>query len=78
MDGGVRHGADVIKALALGARACLVARPWFWGLAAEGEAGVVTIFDILYNEIDNTLALVGRTRLSDLDSSVLLRPPCKI
>ena len=46
LDGGVRRGADVVKALALGARACLIARPQLWGLAVAGEAGVARVLDI--------------------------------
>ncbi|HVX21014.1 MAG TPA: alpha-hydroxy acid oxidase [Acidimicrobiales bacterium] len=59
MDGGVRHGADVVKALALGARACLVGRPYLWGLAAAGPEGVGRVLALLEAEVDRTLALVG-------------------
>ena len=60
VDGGVRRGTDVVKALALGARACLIGRPWLFGLAANGEQGVFTVLEILRAEIDRTLALLGR------------------
>ena len=60
IDGGVRRGADVVRAKALGALAVFVGRPWFWGLAAGGEAGVTRMLAILEEEIDRTLALLGR------------------
>jgi L-lactate dehydrogenase (cytochrome)/(S)-mandelate dehydrogenase len=59
LDGGVRRGADVVKAMALGAAACLIARPQLWGLAIGGEAGVVHVLDIFRREIDRTLGLCG-------------------
>lgn len=59
IDGGIRHGSDVVKALALGARACLVARPWYWSLAAGGETGVADMFRIFRHEIDNVIGLLG-------------------
>ncbi len=59
LDGGVRRGADVIKALALGARAVLVGRPVLWGLAANGREGVVTALGILRRELDLAMALCG-------------------
>jgi len=71
VDGGVRHGTDVIKARALGARAVLVGRPWLYGLAAAGEAGVAGVLEILRAEIDRALALLGRPRFDDVDASVV-------
>jgi L-lactate dehydrogenase (cytochrome) len=71
LDGGVRRGTDVIKALALGARACLIGRPWLFGLAAGGEPGVFTVLEILRAEIDRTLALLGRPSTAELDRSVI-------
>jgi len=73
LDGGVRRGSDVVKALALGARACLIGRPWLYGLATAGEAGVVQALEMLRTEIDRTLALVGRPAIGDLDPTVLRR-----
>lgn len=73
IDGGVRRGSDVVKALALGAKACLVGRPWLYGLATGGEAGVVQALEMLRAEIDRTLALVGRPGVDDLDPTVLRR-----
>jgi isopentenyl diphosphate isomerase/L-lactate dehydrogenase-like FMN-dependent dehydrogenase len=78
VDGGVRHGTDVIKARALGARAVLVGRPWLYGLAAGGEAGVAGLLEILRREIDRALALLGRPRFDDVDASVLGKPTTTI
>lgn len=71
VDGGFRRGTDVVMALALGARAVLVGRPWMHGLAVGGEDGVRTMLSILRTEIDRTLTLVGATSLRDLDRSYL-------
>jgi isopentenyl diphosphate isomerase/L-lactate dehydrogenase-like FMN-dependent dehydrogenase len=59
LDGGIRRGPDVLVALALGARAVFTARPFLWGLACAGEAGVTRVFEILREEIERSLALVG-------------------
>jgi L-lactate dehydrogenase (cytochrome)/(S)-mandelate dehydrogenase len=59
MDGGVRRGADVFKALALGATAVLVGRPHLWGLAAAGQAGVTQVLRILDDELDRVMGLAG-------------------
>ena len=72
LDGGVRRGEDVVKARALGARACLVGRPWFMALAAAGEPGVARMLELMAKDIDRTLALVGTPRFDDLDASALL------
>jgi L-lactate dehydrogenase (cytochrome) len=71
LDGGIRRGSDVVKALALGARACLIGRPFLYGLASDGEAGAVLALDILRRELDRTLALIGCPRLDRLDRSFL-------
>ncbi|MCC7104063.1 MAG: alpha-hydroxy-acid oxidizing protein [Chloroflexi bacterium] len=71
LDGGVRRGGDVVKAVALGARAVLVGRPMLYGLAAGGQAGVERSLDILSNEIDRTLALIGRPSIHDVDRTAL-------
>ena len=68
-DGGIRRGQDAVKAMALGARACLIGRAFMYGLAAQGEAGVTRAIDILAAEMDTTLALLGRTSISALDRS---------
>ena len=71
LDGGVRRGSDAVKAIALGARACMIGRAFNYGLAAGGQAGAEKAIDILQKEIDRCLALIGRPRLSDLDRSAL-------
>jgi isopentenyl diphosphate isomerase/L-lactate dehydrogenase-like FMN-dependent dehydrogenase len=75
LDGGVRRGADVVKALALGAKACLVGRPWVYGLAAGGTAGVERALEILRDEIDRTLALIGRPGVACVDASAVCTRP---
>ncbi|MGE3907990.1 MAG: alpha-hydroxy acid oxidase [Chloroflexota bacterium] len=71
LDGGIRRGTDVVKALALGARACMVGRPMLYGLAAGGQPGVERAVEILQTETDRALALVGRPTLADLDRSAV-------
>jgi len=73
LDGGVRRGGDILKALALGARACMAGRPFLYGLAAGGERGVTRAIDLLRNEVDNNLALLGRASVQDLDRSAVRR-----
>jgi L-lactate dehydrogenase (cytochrome)/(S)-mandelate dehydrogenase len=71
LDGGVRRGADVVKAIALGAAACLIARPQLWGLAMAGEAGVAHVLDIFRREIDRTMGLCGVTRVAEITPSLV-------
>jgi L-lactate dehydrogenase (cytochrome) len=66
LDGGVRRGTDILKALALGARACMIGRPFLWGLAAGGEAGVRRAIEILAAELDEAMALAGMRDLAEL------------
>jgi isopentenyl diphosphate isomerase/L-lactate dehydrogenase-like FMN-dependent dehydrogenase len=66
IDGGVRRGADVVKALALGATACLIARPQLWGLAVAGEAGVAHVLEMLRREIDRVMGLMGAAKVGDI------------
>jgi L-lactate dehydrogenase (cytochrome)/(S)-mandelate dehydrogenase len=73
LDGGVRRGSDVLKALALGARACLIGRPHLWGLASAGRDGVALALDIYRREIDRVMGLCGWSRLDQVDRSVLRR-----
>jgi L-lactate dehydrogenase (cytochrome)/(S)-mandelate dehydrogenase len=75
LDGGVRRGADVVKALALGAKACLVGRPQLWGLAVAGEAGVAHVLDIYRREIDRVMALCGVSRIADLGPDLIFSRP---
>jgi isopentenyl diphosphate isomerase/L-lactate dehydrogenase-like FMN-dependent dehydrogenase len=71
LDSGIRSGADVFKALALGADAVLVGRPYLWGLALGGEEGVATVLKMLLAELDLTMALSGHTRIEGLDRETL-------
>jgi len=73
LDGGVRRGADVVKAIALGASACLIARPQLWGLAMGGEAGVAHVLDIFRREIDRTMGLCGITSIREITSDFVSR-----
>lgn len=75
LDGGVRRGSDVVKALALGARACLIGRPHLWGLTVAGEAGVAHVLRLLRDEIDRTLGLMGARRIADLGPAHVARHP---
>ena len=74
VDGGIRRGADILKALALGARAVLVGRPVFWGLAVGGQDGVRNVLEILLDEFDLAMALCGRANVTDIDASLLTSP----
>ncbi len=73
VDGGVRRGTDVLKAIALGARAVLVGRPILWGLGVAGEEGAKSVLEILRRELDEAMLLCGCTKLSDINDQ-LLRP----
>jgi L-lactate dehydrogenase (cytochrome) len=72
-DGGIRTGADVFKALALGAQAVCVGRPYVWGLAVDGRQGVEHVLRCLLAELDLTLALSGYTRIEELDGAAMTR-----
>jgi L-lactate dehydrogenase (cytochrome) len=71
LDGGIRRGTDVLKALALGARACMIGRPYLYGLAAGGEAGVARALDILRAELETGMRLLGCNAVRDLNASYL-------
>lgn len=73
VDGGIRRGTDVLKALALGARAVLIGRPYLWGLVVNGEAGVRHVLELLRNEIALSLALVGRPTVPAIDATLLAK-----
>jgi L-lactate dehydrogenase (cytochrome) len=73
MDGGVRSGLDVLKALALGAKACLIGRAWAWSLAAGGEAGVANMLHILRQELRMAMALTGCVDLREAGPDMLVR-----
>lgn len=74
MDGGIRSGLDVVKALSLGARACLIGRPWAYAVAARGERGVDHILRIFASEMSVTLGLTGVNDVKDLDRTVVVEP----
>jgi heme/flavin dehydrogenase (mycofactocin system) len=74
LDGGIRRGSDVVKAVALGARAVMIGRASLWGLAANGQAGVENVLDILRSGIDSALLGIGRSSVSDLRPDDLLIP----
>jgi L-lactate dehydrogenase (cytochrome) len=75
VDGGIRSGQDVIKALALGARATMIGRPFLYGLGALGEEGVTRCLEIIRNELDITMALCGHRDVRTVDRSILLPGP---
>jgi 4-hydroxymandelate oxidase len=71
VDGGIRRGTDIVKALALGARAVLVARPVIWGLALDGSEGVRAVLDHLHGELVRAMALCGVARLDDISADLV-------
>jgi pre-mycofactocin synthase len=75
LDGGVRRGGDVVKAVALGARAVMIGRAYLWGLAANGQAGVENVLDILRGGIDSALLGLGHSSVHDLTPDDLVIPP---
>jgi len=72
IDGGIRRGTDVLKAVALGAKACMIGRPYMYGLAARGRSGVTLALELLRNEIDLALALTGNTSIAALNRSSIV------
>jgi L-lactate dehydrogenase (cytochrome)/(S)-mandelate dehydrogenase len=74
IDGGIRRGGDVVKALAAGASACLIGRPQLWGLAIAGEAGVAHMLSIYRQEIDRVMGLCGVASVAGITKDLLLQP----
>ena len=72
IDGGIRSGQDVLKAVALGAKGTYIGRPFLYGLGADGKRGVTTALDIIRKEMDITMALCGKRNIADVDKSILL------
>jgi L-lactate dehydrogenase (cytochrome)/glycolate oxidase len=75
LDGGIRRGSDVVKALALGARAVLIGRAYLWGLAANGQAGVENVLDILRAGVDSALLGLGKASVKELTVDDVVMPP---
>jgi L-lactate dehydrogenase (cytochrome)/glycolate oxidase len=75
LDGGVRRGSDVVKALALGAKAVMIGRAYLWGLSANGQAGVENVLDVLRGGIDSALLGLGHSSIHDLSASDVVIPP---
>lgn len=75
MDGGIRRGSDVVKAVALGAKAVMIGRAYLWGLAANGQAGVENVLDVLRGGIDSALMGMGLSSVHELSADQLLVPP---
>jgi isopentenyl diphosphate isomerase/L-lactate dehydrogenase-like FMN-dependent dehydrogenase len=75
LDGGVRRGTDVLKALALGARAVFVGRPILWGLAVAGADGAQHVLELLRDELELALALAGRPTLASIDGTLVRGTP---
>jgi L-lactate dehydrogenase (cytochrome) len=71
MDGGIRSGQDLTRALALGAKACMIGRAWVYGVAAKGEKGVTAVLETMKRELRTSMALVGKSRIADIDASVV-------
>ena len=71
MDGGIRSGQDVLRALALGADATMIGRSYVYGLGALGEVGVTKALEIIRNELDLSMAFCGRTSVQEVDASIL-------
>ncbi|WP_026917273.1 pre-mycofactocin synthase MftD [Gordonia shandongensis] len=74
LDGGIRRGSDVVKALALGAKAVMIGRAYLWGLAANGQAGVENVLDLMQMGVDSTMMGLGRADVADLSREDLIIP----
>jgi L-lactate dehydrogenase (cytochrome) len=74
MDGGIRRGSDVVKALALGAKAVLIGRAYLWGMAAAGQHGVTNVLEVLRQGIDSTLLGLGKSGIDELSRDDLIIP----
>jgi L-lactate dehydrogenase (cytochrome) len=72
-DGGIRSGQDVLRALALGAKSCLIGRPYIYGLGAGGEIGVVQSIEIIRKELEVSMALTGINNIKEIDFKVVSR-----
>jgi L-lactate dehydrogenase (cytochrome) len=77
-DGGIRSGQDVMRALALGARSCLIGRAYIYGLGAGGQLGVAKAIEVIRKELAVTMALTGVKSIKDIDLRVLVGPTCEM
>jgi pre-mycofactocin synthase len=75
LDGGIRRGSDVVKALALGARAVMIGRAYLWGLAANGQAGVENVLDVLRSGVDSAVLGLGHASVTDVTAADVIVPP---
>jgi len=75
MDGGIRRGVHVLTALALGAQAVLIGRPYLWGLATGGEHGVRAVLDLLRPELELAIALAGKPSVASIDRALVAEVP---
>lgn len=73
LDGGIRHNTDIYKAIALGASAVGIGRPYIWGLSAFGQAGVERVLEILHSEFKLTMQQMGVRTIKEIDASRLIR-----
>ena len=73
LDGGIRRGTDIVKAIALGANAVLIGRPIFWGLAVNGAEGLRHLLELLREEFDSSMGLCGNPDISSIDRSLVGR-----
>jgi len=73
MDGGIRTGQDVLRAVALGARGTLIGRAFLYGLGAGGRGGVSKVLELIHKELDLTMALCGKSNLSEVNDEILLK-----
>ena len=76
VDGGIRRGSDILKALALGARAVLIGRPYLWALAVGGQSCIEHMLGLLRDELDLDMALAGRPTIASIDRTLVCRPDC--
>ena len=74
LDGGIRSGQDVLRAMAMGADGTMIGRAFLYALGAAGQAGVTRCLELIKNELDVTMALCGKNRIDDIDREVLLNP----
>jgi L-lactate dehydrogenase (cytochrome)/(S)-mandelate dehydrogenase len=74
VDGGFRRGSDIVKALALGAKLCLIGRPHLWGVSVAGEAGVSHVINIYRQEMTRTMGLLGANTIADIRPDMIIAP----